>query len=196
MTRVVCKGATALGLLGEHDEELEVYEALLAQTRWRRAKRGGWYDRRALLLTFHHAGGGTNDEDFNIRALEGIKDALLDDDTHTGMYATILGITFANSAPSVFRPSLQRRLTKLENKLKLPAEERHSCAGSLAKAEKRTFHGTRIRQGAGSLKLDNMGRAIKPVTTLDSPLLRRPILLNAQKAEPSSAPTPEVSYSI
>lgn len=85
LTRVVCKGAIALSILKKHNKELEVYEALLAQTRWRRARRGGWYDRRALLLTFHRAGNGTKGEDLDNRALEGIKHALMDDDTNTGM---------------------------------------------------------------------------------------------------------------
>ena len=40
LTRVMSKGADALACLGEHDMEVDVIEALLAQNRWRRGKRG------------------------------------------------------------------------------------------------------------------------------------------------------------
>jgi Fanconi-associated nuclease 1 len=40
LTRVVYKGAEALGVLHEYDLECEVLRALLAQRRWRRGKRG------------------------------------------------------------------------------------------------------------------------------------------------------------
>ncbi len=40
LTRVVSKGATALGILHEYDLECEVLRSLLAQRVWRRGKRG------------------------------------------------------------------------------------------------------------------------------------------------------------
>lgn len=78
LTRVVCKGAEALGNLGEREYELEVLEALLAQRRWRRGRRGRWYERRALLLMTYFS----NDYNATRRAMEGVIDALSDDDTH------------------------------------------------------------------------------------------------------------------
>jgi fanconi-associated nuclease 1 len=55
---------------------------------------------------------------------------------------------------------LQRRLTRLEKKLKVPPEERHTNAGQLRKAEETTIEGTRIYKRASSLYLDNTGRAV------------------------------------
>jgi Fanconi-associated nuclease 1 len=40
LTRIVYKGATALGILHEYDQECMVLRALLGQRRWRRGKRG------------------------------------------------------------------------------------------------------------------------------------------------------------
>ncbi|OBZ69332.1 Fanconi-associated nuclease 1 [Grifola frondosa] len=50
LTRVVCKGAYALGILKEYEREYEVLQALLGQRRWRLGRRGRWYERRALIL--------------------------------------------------------------------------------------------------------------------------------------------------
>ena len=78
-TRIICKGAEALGTLKEHEYELEVLEALLAQRRWRRGRRGRWYDRRALILMTHFP---KDDVDVSKRAMHGVVEALFDDDTH------------------------------------------------------------------------------------------------------------------
>lgn len=75
LTRVVCKGSAALSMLGEHENELEVLEALLAQKRWRRGRRGRWYERRALLLMKFKQ---------YARAKEAVIEALEDEDTHIG----------------------------------------------------------------------------------------------------------------
>jgi Fanconi-associated nuclease 1 len=40
LTRVVSKGATALGILHEYDMECQVLRSLLDQRVWRRGKRG------------------------------------------------------------------------------------------------------------------------------------------------------------
>ena len=77
MTRIVCKGAYALGVLKEYNAELAILEALLNQRRWRRGRRGKWYERRALILTTHIKGPTAL-----LRAHEGVLAALSDDDTH------------------------------------------------------------------------------------------------------------------
>lgn len=43
---------------------------------------------------------------------------------------------------------LERRLTRLENKLKVPKEERHVCEGSLAKSESIRIEGVRVQHSA------------------------------------------------
>ena len=80
LTRVVCKGSYALGVLWEHQRELEVLTMLLEQKRWRRARRGRWYERAALVLMHH-----LKDEDDSLeRAMEVVVAALKDPDTHIG----------------------------------------------------------------------------------------------------------------
>ncbi|KAI9571252.1 VRR-NUC domain-containing protein [Boletus coccyginus] len=139
LTRIVCKCCTALGILGEHERELEVLEALLTQRRWRRGQRGRWHERRALILSTHFP----RDEETTERAFDAVMEALIDPDTHI-----------------VCRPKLQRRLRRLENKLKIPVKERHTCDGILADADEVVFEGVRLRHRAASLKLDRTGRCI------------------------------------
>ncbi|KAI0957731.1 hypothetical protein AcW1_006029 [Taiwanofungus camphoratus] len=139
LTRVVCKGSYALGVLKEYQYELEVLEALLAQRRWRRGRRGRWYDRRALILMTHFP----QDEETSLRAMEAVIEALNDDDTHI-----------------VWRPMLERRLTRLESRLKMPMEERHTCLGKLQKADKILIEGVRVYHREASLVLDQTGRIV------------------------------------
>jgi Fanconi-associated nuclease 1 len=129
-------------------------EALLAQKRWRRGRRGRWYDRRALILTTHFP---KDDLDIAKRAMQGVVEALLDNDTHISRCLTNVpkpGAHFYEHF-SVHRPMLQRRLARLEKKLNVPPEERHTNAGQLQKAEETTVEGIRIYKRASSLYLDN-----------------------------------------
>ncbi|KAI0372954.1 hypothetical protein BV20DRAFT_1034206 [Pilatotrama ljubarskyi] len=139
LTRVVCKGAYALGILHEYEQELEVLDALLAQTRWRRGRRGRWHERRALLL-MRHLRADKVDPEADEAALEGVIAALTDPDTHV-----------------VFRPMLERRLTILEKRLKIPDDERHECAGGLKRAENVCVEGVRVDR---RMLLDEAGRVV------------------------------------
>jgi len=56
LTRVVFKGASLLAKLHEYGREVEVLQALLSQTCFRRGKRGEWYDRLALVIMNHAEG--------------------------------------------------------------------------------------------------------------------------------------------
>jgi fanconi-associated nuclease 1 len=80
LTRIVQKGAEALGIVKEYDRELEVLEDLLNQRRWRRGRRGKWYDRRALVLTRYC----DKSPETLRRAVRGLLDSLNDRDTHLG----------------------------------------------------------------------------------------------------------------
>ena len=94
LTRIVCKGCAALGILGEHERELEVLEALLAQKRWRRGQRGRWYERRALILSTHFP----KDEETTERAFDAVMEALMDPDTHIGKIRNVDGSACAKCA--------------------------------------------------------------------------------------------------
>ena len=80
LTRIVQKGADAFGTLKQYDRELDVLEALLNQRRWRRGRRGKWYDRRALILTRYC----DKSPETLRRAVRGLLDSLNDRDTHLG----------------------------------------------------------------------------------------------------------------
>jgi hypothetical protein len=86
LTRIVQKGAEALGTLKEYDCELEVLEALLNQRRWRRGRRGKWYERRALILTRYC----DKSPETLVRAMRGLLDSLNDRDTHLGEWVPCL----------------------------------------------------------------------------------------------------------
>jgi Fanconi-associated nuclease 1 len=80
LTRIVQKGADAFGTLKEYDRELDVLEALLSQRRWRRGRRGKWYERRALILMRYC----DKTPEILRRAVRGLLDSLNDQDTHLG----------------------------------------------------------------------------------------------------------------
>ncbi|KAA1469402.1 hypothetical protein DENSPDRAFT_816316 [Dentipellis sp. KUC8613] len=145
LTRIVHKGADALGWLKKYDEELDVLEQLLAQTRWRRGRRGRWHERRALILTTHMPHTKVNYERAYVAVIEGLEDP----DTHL-----------------VYRPKLERRLTKLEKKLQMPLDQRHSIDGRLEKCKNVTLRGERVRMG---LVLDKLLRTAKAAGELESP---------------------------
>ncbi|WWC86489.1 uncharacterized protein L201_001366 [Kwoniella dendrophila CBS 6074] len=132
LTRIVYKGATALGILHEYDAECMVLRALLAQRRWRRSKRGAWYDRLALILMNHYNATPEEKEDKLRDATQTCIDALLDEDTHM-----------------IYRPALSRRLTRLENKLNLPSYERHISYAALTKCETRELSAPRVLENMG-----------------------------------------------
>ncbi|KAI0076777.1 hypothetical protein K474DRAFT_1644316 [Panus rudis PR-1116 ss-1] len=139
LTRIVCKGASALGTLKEYTTELEVLESLLAQRRWRRGRRGRWHERRALLL-MTHIGKGDGEESVESiwkRAYEAVVEGLEDEDTHI-----------------IYRPSLERRLTRIEKKLNIPLEERHVCEGHLAEPKEVYVEGDRVEIRNGGMILD------------------------------------------
>ncbi|KAJ6631580.1 VRR-NUC domain-containing protein [Mycena sp. CBHHK59/15] len=118
-TRIVRKGAHALATLKEFAFEKEVIDALLEQRRWRRGRRGAWYERRAILQTRHLFKDSEGKTDVRVlqQARNGLIEALADDDTH-----------------AVMRPSLIRRLAALEKRLKMPAEQRSQYDDQLLKA--------------------------------------------------------------
>ncbi|KAF8514069.1 VRR-NUC domain-containing protein [Gautieria morchelliformis] len=137
LTRIVCKGAEALGILKEHDLEVEVHNALLAQKKWRRGQRGAWYDRLALVLMTH----SEKTEEILQMAMSVVVQGLCDDFTHL-----------------IYRPRLERRLTRLEKMLNVPMNERHKCDGQLKQARDVYVEGVRVKHRASTLVLDRSGR--------------------------------------
>ncbi|KAF7778490.1 hypothetical protein Agabi119p4_2835 [Agaricus bisporus var. burnettii] len=103
-TRMMNKARKAFALLHEWHTELGILDELLKQVHWLKGKQAVWYERRALILGKH-----VEPCDFE-NARKGIIQALADE--HTGI---------------ILRPSLFRRLERIQKKLNLLPEERVVC---------------------------------------------------------------------
>lgn len=75
LTRAVHKGTEALAYFKMHDREVQVLKALLAQTCFRRGRRGQWWDRLALIYMEHGMAGASE-----AVALSGSADESSDDE--------------------------------------------------------------------------------------------------------------------
>ncbi|CAA7270985.1 unnamed protein product [Cyclocybe aegerita] len=151
-TRMLYKATKVLGPSKKYELELKIIESLLSQRHWHRGRRGSWYERRAVVIG--HLIRGTKDaqekEELRRRTLEGVKEALRDDDTHI-----------------VHRPSLFRRVEKLENALKIAKSERSTCEGDLRKPPIVILEAFKIPP----LQLDALGRPLEKENTPGAPLL-------------------------
>lgn len=96
----ISAGAAAYGRLKRFNQEISILEELLAQPRWRRGKRGEWYDRWALILMHHLvrekreidgkqiALAKKEQEEILKRAMKVIIRGLEDEDTHVGAFVS------------------------------------------------------------------------------------------------------------
>jgi Fanconi-associated nuclease 1 len=115
-TRIMHKAADVLGKLKQHKEEHELLSALLAQRLFHHARRGSWYQRKALLeehylATLMPSEGRSDDNQkrhWKRIALETCEAGLQDPLSHL-----------------VSHYDLQKRVTKLEKALKIPKREQH-----------------------------------------------------------------------
>ncbi|KAI0306703.1 hypothetical protein B0F90DRAFT_1814554 [Multifurca ochricompacta] len=173
LTRIVQKGAEALGTLKEYDRELEVLEALLNQRRWRRGRRGKWYERRALVLTRY----GDKSPETLRRAMRGLIDSLHDRDTHL-----------------VYRPGLSRRLTALEKKMGISPDERHQ-EDLLIAAEDVYIKGIRLRNAAAASDRKKMEQVpqLDTVKKAKQSILPFIVVKSALKTMQEAAPIADVT---
>ncbi|KAJ3810701.1 hypothetical protein F5876DRAFT_76519 [Lentinula aff. lateritia] len=124
LARLIWKVTEAYALLHKYEKELEVLQSLLAQKFWRQAKRGKWYERRALVQDHHlpklyrlraERNGWSKQHlfdktfDLSIELREGLYEAMEDTDTHR-----------------VYHKSLVKRLTKVESRMKVSVDDRHT----------------------------------------------------------------------
>ncbi|TFK20357.1 hypothetical protein FA15DRAFT_696981 [Coprinopsis marcescibilis] len=150
-SRMLRKAQKSLATLKDYQRELDIINIMLGQRAFLRGKRAKLYERRAVLQTRYLC--KTEDrkgDDMAVlrQALDGVREALLDEDT-------VL----------VARPSILRRLRRLEKRLKVPPEECAVCEGELRKAETVVITAKRIFHRETSIKLDNMG---KPMTNKEN----------------------------
>ncbi|GAA6012142.1 hypothetical protein JCM11491_001762 [Sporobolomyces phaffii] len=140
LSRAAYKAAACYAKLGDHDREVEILRFLLAQTSFRRGKRGDWYDRLALVLMKYPLGEelvpkqrGKAEKKENLlrarreEALRICQDGLDDPFTHL-----------------IYKSSLQRRICRIESALDVPKDDRREFKVLLAKSEQRTMEGERL----------------------------------------------------
>lgn len=135
-TRIIHKGLHALGRFKEHLREHAVLCELLAQRLFHAARRGAWYQRKALLEE-HYVGAltstaGKSEEarkkHWKRMALRTCEEGLEDRECHV-----------------IYHYDLQKRIKKLEKQLKLPVREQHDFGHVLlGKAVDRDVEGIRI----------------------------------------------------
>lgn len=139
-TRIAHKAAFVLGKLKQHKEEHALLTELLDQRLFHHARRGGWYDRKALLEEHYmHAltpANGRNPEaqkkHWKRIALNTCEQALEDPLTHL-----------------VYHHDIQKRIKKLEKALNIPRRSQHDFSHvRLTAPVEVTIHGTRIEREA------------------------------------------------
>ncbi|KAH3457921.1 hypothetical protein KXV78_004960 [Aspergillus fumigatus] len=137
-TRIIHKGLLPFGRFKEHKREHEILCELLSQRLFHAARRGAWYQRKALLEE-HYMWALTpfdgRSEDLQKKhwkriALRTCEEGLEDPDCHL-----------------IYHYDLQKRITKLERALKVVKREQHDFGHvMLAKPEVRTIEGIRIER--------------------------------------------------
>ena len=141
-TRIVHKGTAVLGRFKEHLREHSLLTELLAQHLFHAARRGAWYQRKALLeehymwaLTPNHHHDRSSSEEAQKKAwkrtaLATCEDGLQDRDCHL-----------------IYHHDLQKRVAKLERQLKVPKRQQHDFLHvRLAKPVERSVAGIRIER--------------------------------------------------
>ena len=137
-TRIVHKGAYVLGRFKDHEREHQVLSELLDQHLFHAARRGAWYQRKALLEE-HYMWALKPDEGRSEEAqkkhwkriaLQSCEIGLEDRECHL-----------------IYHYDLQKRIMKLEKALKMVKREQHDFGHvRLAKPLERTVEGIRIEK--------------------------------------------------
>lgn len=137
-TRIVHKGTYVLGRFKEYEREYQMLKELLDQRLFHAARRGSWYQRKALLEEHYMWAikpdeGCTEDarkKRWKRIALQTCVDGLQDRDSHL-----------------IYHYDLQKRVMKLEKSLKLAKREQHDFGHvRLAKPVERVVEGIRIER--------------------------------------------------
>lgn len=137
-TRIIHKGLHPVGRFKEHKREHQVLSELLGQRLFHPARRGGWYQRKALLeehymwalMPFDGRSEENQRKHWKRIALRTCEEGLEDTECHL-----------------MYHYDLQKRVNKLEKALKVPKRLQHDFGYAvLAKPEERTIEGIRIEQ--------------------------------------------------
>ncbi|MCJ1306387.1 hypothetical protein MMC25_000029 [Agyrium rufum] len=137
-TRIIHKGLYPLGRFKERKREHDLLSELLCQRLFHSARRGAWYQRKALLEEHYmwaiHPDDTKSEESqkkhWKRIALKTCEEALQDQDCHV-----------------IYHYDLQKRIMKIEKSLKIAKREQHDFGHALlTKAVDRYVEGTRIEK--------------------------------------------------
>ncbi|KAI2614472.1 VRR-NUC domain-containing protein [Hypoxylon fragiforme] len=138
-TRVVHKTAYVFGRLKEHSREHSLLTELLAQRLFHLARRGSWYQRKALL------------EEHYMYALES-DPAYKDTEMQKKHWRRIAAITCETALEDrdchlIYHYDIQKRLVKLEKQLKIPKRQQHDFGHvRLQKPEEHFVEGIQVKK--------------------------------------------------
>ncbi|KAL6236756.1 hypothetical protein BDW75DRAFT_105150 [Aspergillus navahoensis] len=167
-TRILHKGLHPLARFKEYEEEHKMLSELLAQRLFHPARRGAWYQRKALLEEHYmwclKPSKGHNEEaqkkHWKRIALCTCEEGLEDPSCHL-----------------VYHHDLQKRIQKLEKALKIVKREQHDFGHvALSKPEERTVEGIQIEHGDSPVRTltfvtDNNDDALTPPPKRSGPTI-------------------------
>lgn len=148
-TRIVHKAQHPLARYKEHKREHELMTELLSQRLFHAARRGSWYQRKALLeehYMYALTPSGGRSEDANKKhwkrvALRTCEQGLEDRECHI-----------------IYHYDLQKRIRKIEKQLRIPMREQHDFGHVLlAKAAERAIVGQKLEREEDPSRRNSMG---------------------------------------
>jgi len=140
-TRIIHKGVNVLGRFKEYERERAVLSALLEQRFFQSARRGGWYQRKALIEENYMA---SIEADSSPRVASPSKEALTKKWRQIALHTCELGLQDPQTH-LIFHHDLQKRILKLEQKLRIPKRDQHDFGHArLRKPSERTIFGERL----------------------------------------------------
>ncbi|KAJ5145716.1 uncharacterized protein N7515_000280 [Penicillium bovifimosum] len=139
LTRIIHKSLHPLGRFKEHKREHEVLEELLSQRLFHAARRGAWYQRKALLEE-HYMWALTPADGRSEEARRKLWKQIALKTCETGLEDPLCHL--------IYHYDLQKRITKLEKALRIVKREQHDFGHvMLGKPDERTVEGIRIETG-------------------------------------------------
>lgn len=186
-TRIVHKGAYVLGLgkFKDHAREHAVLSELLEQRLFHHARRGAWYQRKALL------------EEHYMHELSPLQGVTLGDQKKEWKriaLSTCEGGLQDNLTHVIHHYDLQKRLSKLERQLKVPKRSQHDFGHTrLAKPAERTFDGVQIQKSHLPPKPQGVPRLVHESSNVGSASNRPGKTIWVNPDEEAGKEEPEIS---
>ncbi|KAM0276143.1 hypothetical protein ACHAQH_007069 [Verticillium albo-atrum] len=151
-TRIIHKATSVLGRLKEHKKEHDLLTELLDQQLFHPARRGSWYQRKALLEEHYMHALDPNPVSENLEKMKKHWKRIAASTCETGLQD--------NDCHVIFHYDLQKRLVKIEKQLRIPFREQHDFGHIRLKTpEEHTIEGIQVK------KIDPIGRNGRQAST-------------------------------